>query len=161
MRIHHIEGSILNSHSSIPIAHCVSYDGKMGAGLAKILNNKFQIRNQFLNCPRTVGSLVPILRGEWVIINLISKYNFYDLPTYNDFYETLLSLRSFINNHLISKIAIPKLGCGLDQLNFSIVLNMLYNVFEFCPIDIYIYHYKWNEERKLPIIWYLIMLIPF
>lgn len=44
----HKEGSILTSDKNLPIIHAVSHDGKFGTGLAKQLDDKFNIREEFL-----------------------------------------------------------------------------------------------------------------
>ena len=48
--------------------------------------------------------------------------------------------------HGVSTIAIPKIGCGLDQMNWQDVVKLLRNVFAYSYIQIVVY--SWNEHAS-------------
>ena len=52
---------------------------------------------------------------------------------------TLQSMRSHATMHGVSTIAIPKIGCGLDQMNWQDVVKLLRDVFAYSDIQIVVY----------------------
>lgn len=140
MRIIHIHGNILCCPSNMSIAHCVSNDGKMGAGLALTLNREFHLKNDFLKAPRAVGSVVALRRGDRFIVNLISKERYFHLPTLQDIEETFRNMKRFLIFNEIHDIAVPELGCGLDRCNLKEIIKILEKVFKNDPLNIYMHH---------------------
>lgn len=71
-----------------------------------------------------------------LIGNLITKENYWDKPTYTTLWEALndaaqtlkeLSLNGF---NVPNKIVMPKIGCGLDKLDWGKVKRMIEIVFD-------------------------------
>ncbi|KAK3913060.1 ADP-ribose glycohydrolase OARD1 [Frankliniella fusca] len=140
MKLVHVTGDILGCPPHVTIAHCVSADGRMGAGLAKTLQGYFNLRAQFLSTPRGVGYAVALRRGPRFIVNLVTKEHYYDLPTLADFEESIVNLRRFLRFNNIRELAIPELGSGLDRLNPNDVLNIINDLLKFEPVTVYMYH---------------------
>ncbi|KAG5874371.1 hypothetical protein JTB14_001690 [Gonioctena quinquepunctata] len=62
---------------------------------------------------------------------------FYELlPAPGALWSSLIKLGNFIQEHNIQKLAIPRLGCGLDKLRWKQVKNMIYSIFQNIDIDI-------------------------
>lgn len=140
MKLVHINGDILNSPAWMPIAHCVSLDGKMGAGLARTLQFKFNLRNDFLKADKCVGSVVALRRGDRFIVNMITKERYFHLPTATDFETSLQNVRKFMIFNNIRELAVPELGAGLDKLNLNLVISLIQKVFKYDPVIIYMHH---------------------
>ncbi len=73
------------------------------------------------------------------IFHLITKIKCTDLPTYGDFTNSLKHMRDWCVEHRVKSVSVPRLGCGLDKLDFQRVRNMLSEVFTGVDIVITIY----------------------
>lgn len=140
MQLIHIHGDILRCPPSMSIAHCVSRDGKMGAGLARTLQNRFNLRGDFLQARREVGGAVALRRGQRFIVNLITKDRFFHLPTAEHFEQSIHNLRKFIICNNLKHIAVPELGAGLDKMELNLVIKILKTVFKNDQIAIFMHH---------------------
>lgn len=140
MHLIHIHGDILLSPLSMPIAHAVSYDGKMGAGLALQLHKTFNLRSEFRNTARQCPGIVPIWRNGRLIINCITKWNFYDKPPPSQVRLSLIALRDFMAFNNIRELAIPEISAGLDRVPLPVVINILNDVFSATPVTVYMHH---------------------
>lgn len=113
------QGNIKDYYDKGLICHCISNDWALGAGLAVQLENKFNIKKNKPNNTK-VGE-VHIVNN---IANLITKEKYWQKPTYKTFEDSILSLKEKINKDTI--LVFPyKIGCGLDKLNWSKVLNLI------------------------------------
>ena len=63
------------------------------------------------------------------IANLITKHYVNEKPTYNNLLISLLNLKKYCENNNIKTLIMPKIGCGLDKLNWNKVKNLLYDNF--------------------------------
>jgi O-acetyl-ADP-ribose deacetylase (regulator of RNase III) len=116
------------------LAHCISTDLKMGAGIAVQFEKIFGIRKQ-IDSKRT-STLFPtcILSGR--VFNLITKSKYYEKPSYLTLTDSLICMRKLIIENNITKIAIPKIGCGLDGLRWYRVKEIIFDIFEDMDIEI-------------------------
>lgn len=123
------------------LVHCISLDCRMGAGVALDIDKKFPkmklklieyIRLKKIDCPTCIGySGYPT-----TIMNLITKRNYYDKPTKQTMLEALCRLREICTRMKISKLAMPKIGCGLDKMKWIDVKAMIDDVFGDIDIEI-------------------------
>lgn len=67
------------------------------------------------------------------VLNLVTKRNYWNKPTYETIRTAFVSLRECCVCYGIHKIACPLIGCGLDRLQWTEVSNMLQEVF--CDMD--------------------------
>ncbi|XP_049824809.1 ADP-ribose glycohydrolase OARD1-like [Aethina tumida] len=61
---------------------------------------------------------------------LLTKHSSHDKPTYQRVWKCLIKLKNILLAKKITQIAIPKLACSLDGLDWKTVRNMLKTVFE-------------------------------
>lgn len=111
-------------------AHCISLDCKMGAGIAVPMKKKFSLGN----LQEKIDSLpIPVLIGTAVyhngVYNLITKKKYYGKPTYDTLTKSLVSMLLHMEQHGIYKIVMPKIGCGLDRLQWPRVREIIQEVF--------------------------------
>ncbi|KAK3918278.1 Gag-Pol polyprotein [Frankliniella fusca] len=143
----HTYGSILESPEDLPIVHAVSHDGKFGKGLARQLEQEFQLRDDFLKeKDRGFPGYVALQRGNRIIVNLITKSRYFHKPTSTDIEQAFLLLRDWLEANHISEWCLPELGCGLDQLESSLLLQMLVKVFGHTDMTLVMYHYDPPQE---------------
>lgn len=128
------------------LLHCISHDRALGAGIAKLIDEKFQekeaIQRAFgnaadwtghgysLTCPHpTIEEVSPRIH----VCNLVTKEHYWDKPTYTSLDEALTNCRPMIMNGinfakregLGLKVVMPKIGCGLDKLDWRNVREMV------------------------------------
>lgn len=131
------------------ILHCISADKVMGAGIAKPLQNTFKIKERWpVYLPKRMlgwnkeGYCVFVLGDTPVqlIGNLITKGRYFDKPTYDTLEQSLNDARYTLgvlaeNGFTIpNKIVMPKIGCGLDRLEWNKVKPIIEKVFVYYNI---------------------------
>lgn len=115
------------------LAHCISADYALGAGIAVEFQRRYQLREQL----KQIGTgTYPdcILTGR--VFNLITKQNYWNKPTYDALEETLHLLLHTAGCANVHKIAMPRIGCGLDRLHWPRVLKVLEDVFQHANMHI-------------------------
>jgi len=78
------------------------------------------------------------------VFNLITKEKYWHKPTYSDLHSSLEKMKNICLEKQIKKVAMPKIGCGLDKLNWHHVKKTLNDVFK--DVDIEINVYSCEEE---------------
>lgn len=141
MKLFHHQGCVTCSPDYVPIVHAVSLCGRMGAGAAKTLEEKYRIRSEFRSVQRYCPGVVPIQRGPRLIINVITKMAYFEKPTGHQIYDALSKLRDFLNFHDIRVVAITVFGCGRDQFPYHALLQILWEIFGNSPLEFHMYHF--------------------
>jgi hypothetical protein len=117
------------------LAHCISADYKLGAGIAVQFEERFKLRN-VLN---KVGShMYPdcILIGR--VFNLVTKANYWNKPTYGTLTGSLVQMKDQVIKNKVKFLAMPAIGCGLDKLEWSEVRDIIKETFKDLDIEILI-----------------------
>ncbi len=138
MLLEEIHGSIFTNNTD-SLAHCVAEDMNMGRGIAVIFKEKFGNVDKLLKQSPKTGSMVYLKTNKRYIYYLVTKKRSYGKPTLRTLEESLQSLKKHALSVEIKCIAMPKIGCGLDQLDWSDVKNLINRVFEDTEINIKIY----------------------
>jgi hypothetical protein len=127
---------LFKTPANYSLAHCVSEDLKMSKGIAVTFKEKYaQIENLRSQRPE-VGKVLQIIGDGRPVFYLVTKKSFYQKTTYEDLWNTLIQLRDQMLTQDLRQLAIPKIACGLDQLNWRVVRSMLEEVFRSTGIDI-------------------------
>ncbi len=127
------------------LAHCISADFALGAGIAKEFNRRYDMKKKLFD--KFPGSRVPYwdklqerYRGLCVridnVYNLITKKNYWNKPTLDTFENALNWMKEDALYNKIDKIAMPQIGCGLDRLDWEDVSELIKKVFEDTDIEI-------------------------
>lgn len=118
------------------LAHCISRDFALGAGIAKQFVDIYNMREKLY----TLYGSHSIDVGEACLVdnvfNLITKEKAYQRPTYENLEEALYDMKYQMNKLLITKLAIPQIGCGLDRLSWDIAKSTIERVFEDIEVEI-------------------------
>lgn len=78
---------------------------------------------------QNVGDVAYLQRNDRFIFYLITKDLSYMKPTYGSITGAITKLHYFIVKQGIKKLAIPRIGCGLDKLNWPKVKNIITDLF--------------------------------
>ena len=148
--IHGTEDSILQQPHSI--GHCISAYAKMSKGFTELLSQ--QVLGLRDTCRRTTlltGQTFPFWDrvGNRYIYNLVTKTKFSGKPTLTTLSLTLEEKKSRARLYGISTIAIPKIGCGFDQMNWREVVKLLRAIFAYSNIRIIVYNLEENGVHAL------------
>lgn len=139
LKITHRRGDLFSSPDGEPLAHCVSQDTVYGAGIAVAFKDRYGVE-KVKEQGKVVGECaVTHERDGRTIFHLITKAKSSDLPTYENFKKSLICMRNWCLRHSVKTVSVPRLGCGLDQLEFQKVLEILTEVFAGVQITITIY----------------------
>jgi O-acetyl-ADP-ribose deacetylase (regulator of RNase III) len=121
------------------LAHCVSADFALGKGIAAEFEKRFHIRNAVGELigigPLAPRKLLPpyFQIGEVVVIdrvfNLVTKEHYWQKPDLFGMAEAVVHLVSQCHRHKVKKLAMPRIGCGLDRLEWGVVREMLKQAF--------------------------------
>lgn len=123
------------------IAHCISADFALGAGVAKQIDEAFNMR-EMLNL---MWGKISDMDGKWSapcclpcmnVFNLVTKERYYHKPTLNSLEVALNEMKDYAVEMGVKKIAMPQIGCGLDRLNWSDVSVLIEEVFGGTDIEI-------------------------
>ncbi|KAG5868418.1 hypothetical protein JTB14_029034 [Gonioctena quinquepunctata] len=72
--------------------------------------------------------------GHCVVADLqmskVTKYLSAEKPEYEDVWNSLKRLEAHVRTHKVKDLTMPRIGCGLDRLNWSKVRNMINLIFQ-------------------------------
>lgn len=114
------------------LAHCISADFALGAGIAKQFDDHFGLRKMLqLQYGDTDwwGLCGPVCLCCANVLNLVTKERFYQKPTFLSLYEALLDMKRLCLERGYYKIALPRIGCGLDRLSWGDVEAIIKHTF--------------------------------
>lgn len=81
-------------------------------------------------------------RDNRYVYYLITKKRVYDKPTYQSLRSSVEAMLEHVTAHDVKRISMPRIGCGLDGLNWSHVSTMLRDVFVNSDVEITVYSLK-------------------
>ena len=127
--------------------HCISADFALGAGIAKQFREKFPIFTQEkqrmiqeFSCVSRFG-LIPVVTEGYTIVNLVTKKNYWDKPTYDSLEVSLQSLQKYLVKYSqIRRILMPRIGCGLDRLSWNKVKIMLQDILRNVDVEVVVFY---------------------
>ncbi|XP_056303501.1 uncharacterized protein LOC130215693 [Danio aesculapii] len=122
-------GDLLQTPEHIPIAHCISADYALGAGVAKQIRDKYGVEELNTSVAQP-GDCIKTTHGPRQIYHLVTKWWCRDLPTYEHLEASLIKLCYQCKKDQNKILAIPKLGCGLDKLDYIKVKEIIEKVFK-------------------------------
>ena len=124
------------------LAHCISADFALGAGIAVEFNRRFDMK-------RKLQEKYPNHVNEWDtyqylgkcivegrVLNLVTKERYFHKPTYESMRNALCEMESVCRWRGIKKVAMPTIGCGLDRLQFNKVSEIIQEIFADTEIEI-------------------------
>ena len=127
---------IFNVPQGYYLAHCISSDFALGAGIAKRFDEVYNMRYKLFR-DYDEGCVGEALLVDNVF-NLVNKQYKYDDATYEELAASLTDMRETMKYLAITKLAMPKIGCGRDGLEWAKVEEMIKLVFDGMDVQIMI-----------------------
>lgn len=142
MEYKEIHGDLFSlSTDEYQFAQCISADFRMGKGIALQFNSRFNIKSLL---KQKYSSFLPYWDSQddgfgWCIYcnnvyNLITKRIAWDKPTEQSLTSALQKMKELCVKRGTKKLAMPKIACGLDGMQWSFVSKCIKETF--CDTDI-------------------------
>lgn len=136
-------GDLFTAPQGFYLAHCISGDYALGAGIAKqfdsVYNMRFKLHRDY---PIETGKKYDYV-GETLLVdnvfNLVTKARSFHKPTHDTLYDALVDMRDQCEALGVLRLAMPKIGCGLDKMDWEEVSDMIQDVFCDTDIEIVVY----------------------
>ena len=147
-----VRQDITTISSDFLICHCISADAAMGAGVAFALVRRFpSMKSEVKDCLKDtplcqrVGQVVFYVDDttNTVVANMVTKTHYWDKSStmpqgayLNNLRQCLILVKQVMLERGIKKLAMPKIGCGLDRCSWMEVESIILDVFDGTDIDI-------------------------
>lgn len=152
MTLKYVTGDLFTADKDCALAHCISSDYAMGAGIAKAFT-KMGVKDAIIKLCGTptvyndghtdrwenIGYCIPVTVNNRRIFNLVTKERYWQKPTLKTMAEALEHMKKHISFTKCTKIAMPRIGCGLDKLQWADVKQLIKKTFEGMDIEIIVY----------------------
>ena len=139
MTIEYKKGDLFTAGPEYALAHCISSDIAMGAGIA-VKFRDMGVKDALLRMNRPAwngnGSCIPVTVDNRKVYNLITKDRYWMKPTLDTMRTSLLDLKSQLAEPYL---AMPLIGCGLDKLKWTDVSDIIKDVFADTNVHIIVY----------------------
>jgi len=141
-----IKGDLFSAPKDYYLVHCISSDFALGAGIAKQFAEKFDMKQKLIDRYPNYSQYFQEnnLYADCLFVdrvfNLVTKHYYWEKPTYYSLEVALKKLlfECIVKN--ITKLAMPKIGCGLDRLEWEKVSEMIQNIFKSQDVSIIVYY---------------------
>ena len=116
---------------------CISSDLGMGKGIAVSFNKNFNEKERLMNffnkkvleSWQNQSPIRCIIDNEMKVINLITKERYWGKPTYDTLRLSLSKMKELLPKDNLT-LGMPKIGCGLDKLDWDKVEEMIKEIFD-------------------------------
>lgn len=138
--IKYFKGNLFETESlqekGVMLAHCISADYKLGAGIAVEFNRRFDLKerlaklgkNRYPDC---------IVVGD--VFNLVTKNKYFEKPTYGTMNSAVEMMAKQAYELDVRKIVTYKLGCTRDRMKWEDVEKILREHIIRIGVDIEVY----------------------
>lgn len=114
------------------LCHCISSDFALGAGIAKAfakMGVKKQLCEKYPKQWQSRGYCLMTETNGVVVGNLVTKERYFHKPTLETLRQALENFKTQALELGTQKLAMPKIGCGLDKLDWDDVREVIKEVF--------------------------------
>ncbi|XP_017048479.1 ADP-ribose glycohydrolase OARD1 isoform X2 [Drosophila ficusphila] len=136
-----VNGDLFSCKNNYSMCHCVAADLRMGKGIAVKFRNKF---GQLLNLQKQnvqPGGVAILQDQQRFVYYLVTKKSSWGKPTYELLHSSLIAMREHMISHQVQKLAMPRIGCGLDGLKWPKVKEIVCEVFSKDALELVVYNY--------------------
>ncbi|XP_056130775.1 ADP-ribose glycohydrolase OARD1 [Lampris incognitus] len=147
--LQHVSGDLFSCPEDEALAHCISEDCRMGAGIAVMFKKKFGGVEELKEQKKTPGQCAVLKRGRRFVYYLITKERASHKPTYGRLRQSLEDMKSHCMSNGVTRISMPRIGCGLDRLKWEQVSEILEDVFQHTDISMTVYSLPEKAETTV------------
>ncbi|XP_049793057.1 transcription initiation factor TFIID subunit 1-like isoform X2 [Schistocerca nitens] len=139
-----INGDLFTAPADYSLAHCVAEDMRMGSGIAVTFKQMFRRVDELLEQRKRQGQVAMLELDGRFIYYLVTKPESTGKPTMETLERSLVAMRQHVIENNVKKIAMPRIGCGLDRLEWRRVKPLIESIFSGTGAQITVYNY--NED---------------
>ncbi|KAM9350720.1 ADP-ribose glycohydrolase OARD1 isoform 2-T2 [Symphorus nematophorus] len=148
-RLNYVTGNLFSCPEDEALAHCISEDCRMGAGIAVLFKQKFKGVGELKEQKKLTGQCAVLKRDRRFVYYLITKKRASQKPTYDSLRHSLEDMKSHCEDNGVTRISMPRIGCGLDRLAWDRVSVILEQVFKHTNISITVYSLPEKAETTV------------
>lgn len=128
------------------LAHCITADFSLGAGVARKIDSIFNMKEKLYKffTPDAKYYLGDALLVDNVF-NLVTKMSPIKKAKYKKLHAALIDMRDQMQDNMITKVAIPRLGCDHEGMNWEKVREIIEEVFRDTNVEILVCSLMSNE----------------
>lgn len=131
-----IPGNIFDEKLNASLVVCVSADFKMTQGIALAVRRKFGNITRLRNLNKSVTEIASLDTENISIFYLITREHYWQKPTYQNVFQSLINLKKACMERQITYLACPRLECGPQGLKWETIRSMLCYIFRNSSITI-------------------------
>ena len=136
MKITEVNMNLITVPQGWYIAHAISADLNFKVGLPAVMDRVYHIEQRM----KKIFDEDEIKPGYTFqlgnLFNLVVKDSTYDAPDIDSLMDALVGMRDYLEDEEADRLAIPKLCCGRNGLEWEEVLETIKFVFEDSDIEI-------------------------
>lgn len=145
MKIEEVKMDLFDVPRGYHLAYCITGDYSLGAGIARRMNEVYNMRKKLeKNYPVFSDSQLPDNDRFYVgssllvddVFNLVTKRRPDKKAKYKNLRSALYDMKEQMEELAITKVAIPKLGCSHDKMDWDRVREIIEEVFEDAEVEI-------------------------
>ncbi|RVE70901.1 hypothetical protein OJAV_G00068310 [Oryzias javanicus] len=148
-RLAYVNGDLFSCPAEEALAHCISEDCRMGAGIAVMFKKKFAGVAELKDQKKVSGQCAVLKTNGRFVFYLITKKKYNQKPTYESLKQSLEDMKSHCVTNGVTRISMPRIGCGLDRLKWSKVAEILEEVFKHTNVSITVYSLPEKTETTV------------
>jgi O-acetyl-ADP-ribose deacetylase (regulator of RNase III) len=140
LRLQQIKGDLFEAPKEFALGHCVAEDFVMGKGIAKSFRDKFGQVGYLRRQGKRSGQVAYIVADNRYIFYMVSKLRTKDTIRLHVLQQCLVELKLVCQQLGVTKLALPQLGRGRNQLAWKDVKASLEDIFCQTGMTISVYH---------------------
>ena len=134
-------GDLFSTQPEVPLAHCISRDCKMGKGIAASFKERYGGIEKLQAVQKAQpGGFILAKCGERKIYHLVTKNQYWEKPSYQALKQSLEKMKDHMVAGGLQNLAMPRIGTGLDGLDWNRVSEMIQTIFKQTGITVTIYY---------------------
>ncbi|XP_034027502.1 ADP-ribose glycohydrolase OARD1 [Thalassophryne amazonica] len=147
--LQYVTGDLFSCPEDEALAHCISEDCRMGAGIAVLFKQRFQGVDELKDQKKVTGQCAVLTRGRRYVYYLITKKRVSQKPSYESLRQSLEDMKSHCVLNGVTRVSMPRIACGLDRLKWENVSDILEEVFKHTNISVTIYSLPRKTETTV------------
>lgn len=150
--VREVEQDILQLPEEYSLVHSTSANFDIPHGLAKIFRDKYGREEDLKGRQPAVGSVLKLQDGQRVLFYLMTRRTFHQRPSYETLWNTLKQLKEQVLELNLSKLAMPKMDCSRNGLNWRTIRNMVEVIFKDTTVEILVcsFHLREPGRKTIP-----------
>ncbi|XP_047098827.1 transcription initiation factor TFIID subunit 1-like isoform X2 [Schistocerca piceifrons] len=134
-------GDLFTAPADYSLAHCVAEDMRMGSGIAVTFRQTFRRVDELLDQRKRQGQVAVLELDSRFIYYLVTKRESTGKPTMETLERSLVAMGQHVIENNVKKIAMPRIGCGRDRLEWRRVKPLIESIFSGTGAQIIVYNY--------------------